>query len=411
MKTLIRMYDGPQKIVQKRNKRIIDYARFRAMKARNEKPDKRTQEQSEQFEALNDTLKEELPRLYFLSGKLAEACLSNFIELQILWQTTWQFKLKSILDEHQVSESLAEIVGSFSGDFGFEKDKVLDLGICNGSVLGEVSHFLSPQTTRTGTGTDGASSQRPSLTSTRSRAISFNSSTSPVSSHHQHHPPPPPPVFSPSYTSGFARSPTVESPLSRPRHLPFGNTPPSRADRTRAGSTISNPGARSPEIITPSSTTRSFSAVNPGSTATGHNEVPRLALNTTTRNVDMSNAAIRRSIESPSTTTSPASASNYFNYSAQELQRAISPSTRPFSGIFSSAMPMSDSPRTSRPASPSLGSTAGGRERDARGSMTSPLTIPRALFAVASREEFNVDRSKMEAGYPYLTYVSGEVCS
>lgn len=34
---------------------------------------------------------------------------------------------------------------------------------------------------------------------------------------------------------------------------------------------------------------------------------------------------------------------------------------------------------------------------------------PKVLFVVASLYEFNIDRARQEGGYPYLTYVVGEV--
>ena len=34
---------------------------------------------------------------------------------------------------------------------------------------------------------------------------------------------------------------------------------------------------------------------------------------------------------------------------------------------------------------------------------------PKVLFLAASLYEFNIDKSRREAGYPYLTYTEGEV--
>lgn len=66
-------------------------------------------------------------------------------------------------------------------------------------------------------------------------------------------------------------------------------------------------------------------------------------------------------------------------------------STR-YSGIFSSAMPMSDSPPDGSPTGASA-NKAGFN----------------VLFLAASVYEFNIDRARKEAGYPYLTYVAGEI--
>ena len=38
-----------------------------------------------------------------------------------------------------------------------------------------------------------------------------------------------------------------------------------------------------------------------------------------------------------------------------------------------------------------------------------PPKEPAVLFLAASINEFNIDRARREAGYPYLTYVAGEI--
>lgn len=67
----------------------------------------------------------------------------------------------------------------------------------------------------------------------------------------------------------------------------------------------------------------------------------------------------------------------------------LSPNGR-YSGFFSSAMPMSDSPHD-------------------HVAENAPRQEPKVLFLAASIYEFNIDRARREAGYPYLTYVAGEI--
>jgi hypothetical protein len=62
-----------------------------------------------------------------------------------------------------------------------------------------------------------------------------------------------------------------------------------------------------------------------------------------------------------------------------------------YSGFFSSAMPMSDSPQENASQAPNS------------------TKEPAVLFLAASIYEFNIDRARREAGYPYLTYVAGEI--
>lgn len=72
-----------------------------------------------------------------------------------------------------------------------------------------------------------------------------------------------------------------------------------------------------------------------------------------------------------------------------ENNPATSPAGR-YSGFFSSAMPMDAT--DSQPAEQSSAAAA-----------------PKVLFLAASIYEFNIDRARREAGYPYLTYVAGEI--
>ncbi|KAK3055094.1 hypothetical protein LTS18_011863 [Coniosporium uncinatum] len=85
------------------------------------------------------------------------------------------------------------------------------------------------------------------------------------------------------------------------------------------------------------------------------------------------------------------------------------------SGIFSSAMPMAESPTTSvLPSSSSASSSAAAAAAAAAASSSSHQAIndydePTVLFLAASLFEFNIDGSRREAGYPYLQYVPGEI--
>lgn len=388
------MYQRPQVMVQQRSKSKVDYARFRAIKARGDKPDKRTQEEMDTFVELTDTLKEELPRLYAGTGKLVRVCLMNFVDIQIVWQATWKVKLKSILDEHQITASLREIVDQCLGDFAITEAEALSLGICNGSVLAQTPNFLSPASIRLG---DDYSFKRPSISSSRSRAISLNSNSPPQAYS------PSDPTFMSYGSSGYLVSPTSDSSISRSRYPIHQGNQSLRLDRTRAGSTLSNPSYMGEGMMpTPPAATRSFSAVTTSSINHPNGTESHRPSTSTTRSVEITlpppfplSTRQGGALDSP-VQTRPASGSTYPTDLNHQI---ITPTQRPFSGFFSSAMPMSDnntprtaSPRTSRPTSP-----FGGRDG------------PRVLFAVASTAEFNVDRSRSEAGYPYLTYVKGEV--
>lgn len=372
MTTLLKLHDGPQKLMQKRNKRVMDYARYKAIKDRGEKLDKKTAEQGEQYVAVNDTLKEELPRLFSLTGKLVEACLNNFIQLQLQWQAIWKRKLSQAVDDLKVPSNGIEIVSAFTGDFQFFEAQVLSLGICNGSMLADAANlvgFLSPTTTFNSE--DIASAKpTPSTEYPRHRAPSVSSDMSPVL---------PQPDFGGRDNGGF-----------------FGNMASGSASTTnvetrrmRASSAVSHNSPLTPDIpgsyrSYSNSTTPSNPPARRPNTATGRSSLQSPGLNRPS--VDGSDYG-RMSEQSAPFVNRPPSGQTY---PLVQPPRSSSPSAR-YSGVFSSAMPMSDSPRTESPVDVNT-------RKDFK-----------VLFLAASVYEFNIDRARREAGYPYLTYVAGEV--
>ncbi len=390
MITLIKMYEGPDKLMQKRNKRVMDYARFRAIKDRGDKPDKKTAEQGEQFMAVNDTLKDELPKLYSMTGRLIEACLNNFVQLQVQWNIVWRKKLSQVLEDGKIPGNAAEIVQAFTGDFAFCEANVLALGICNGSMLADavnLVNFSSPTATLTG---DDASSTHvsssrhgSSVDMSKRRTLSVSSEASPIL---------PQPDFGAHNNGSFFN---VDSGVHMP-HMHAGlrltqNSTSSR-QRIRANSAVSTNGPRTPEM--PGSY-RSYS-----NTSTPVNSGPMRPSSAQPRTVtEPSPSHPRQSVETPSFNrmsedstriNRPPSGSTYPQVAHTSQARESSPSAR-YSGFFSSAMPMSDSPRTQSPI---------------EGSERKDFNI---IFLAASVYEFNIDRARKQAGYPYLTYVAGEV--
>ena len=377
--TLLKLYEGPQKLTQKRNKRIMDYARFKAIKDRGDKPDKKTIEQGEQFVALNDTLKDELPRMFFLTGKLVEACLNNFVQLQLQWHIIWRRKLSQAIDETKVPSKAQDIIDAFSGDFAYYEAQVLSLGVCNGSMLNDAANFLSPSSTFNGD--DGASQrQASSLELSKRRTLSVGSDRSPIL---------PKPDFGGRGSGSFF---TVGEGIQlAPVGPSTGNyVEPNR--RMRANSTLSGHSARTPEV--PGSYHSYSNSTTPVSSTPG-----RIITAPSRAFTEFSPALSRPSVDHSSSrhlsedstrVGRDSSGSTYPSSGPTSQHRAASPSAR-YSGFFSSAMPMSDSPRSQSPA-------AGQAQKDFN-----------VIFLAASVYEFNIDRARKEAGYPYLTYVAGEV--
>ena len=376
MTTLLKLHDGPQKLMLKRNKRVMDYARYKAIKERGDKLDKKTAEQGEQYIAVNDTLKEELPKLFALTGKLVEACLNNFVQLQLQWQGVWRRKLSQAIDDHKVPTNVNEIVSAFTGDFQFVEAQVLSLGICNGAMLADAANFvgyLSPSTTLNGEDfpTSDHSRQNSSLEMSKRRTMSVSSDMSPVL---------PAPDFGGRENGSFFGNMVTASAST-------SNVDSNR--RMRASSAVSNNNSpQTPDIpgsyrSYSSSTTPSNTAPRRPNTSTGRSSIQSPSLNRPT----VETPEFNRIGEQPMMANRPISGTTYPQVNPP---RSSSPTAR-YSGLFSSALPMSDSPRTESPVEVQS-------RRDFR-----------ILFLAASVYEFNIDRARREAGYPYLTYVAGEV--
>ncbi|KAF3481824.1 spermatogenesis-associated protein 13 [Arthroderma uncinatum] len=408
MVTLLKLHDGPQRVMQKRNKRLMDYVKYKAIKDRGDKPDKKITEQGEQFVALNMALKDELPRLLSLTGKLMEACLNAFVQTQATWLTLVQKRLGYTID--RLPQDINQIISDWSGDFSFSEAQVLSLGVCNGSILADttlVNNYSSPPPSH---GADTTSSRRPStVNSATGRTFSGESGNSPKVSH-----------------DFGSRSPehSIQTPPST-GFMQHGNGSyvfQTSDSRTRANSTYSvGPPALSnghipsiPSIINPS--TRSSVTGPSGTTNASFRmsdtspKLPQLALDTPRLEFFpdhlMSSSRFNINVNGLSNNTAP-----------DPADHPSSPSAPRYSGFFSSAMPMPETPEPSRFVAPESHNSVGSSSinpstiasTSAHTSFSSAPKEPSILFLAASMFEFNIDRARREAGYPYLTYVAGEI--
>lgn len=322
--------------MRKRDKRLMDYARFRAAKERGDKPDKKTVEQGEQFMALNETLKDELPRLYGLTAKLMEACLKNFVQIQTAWFNSLEQRLGQLT---AFPEEIQKIVNDWSFGYTFADSQIHALGICNGTLLADGVNMGNYNSTPS-SGAHVSSPRRPSTVNSSSTRLESSMDESPKVSYD---------YGSSSYSF---QSPTLDGQSQMP------------SGRQRADSSMSrletHEVPRSQSLQQIANTPSPPHPALPGSFPS----LPRLSLDT------------------PSLTEITGSSGGD--------NQATSPAGR-YSGFFSSALPMSDSPDDLTPV-----------EHDAP-------KEPKVLFLAASVYEFNIDRARREAGYPYLTYVAGEI--
>ncbi|KAL8971900.1 MAG: hypothetical protein Q9183_000826 [Haloplaca sp. 2 TL-2023] len=379
MTTLLKLYDNPQKLMAKRNKRVIDYARYKGIKDRGDKPDKKTVEQGEQFIAINDSLKQELPKLFALTGKLVVACLNNFVQLQLQWHIIWRRKLSQVLDNYKASGPLSELIDAFTGDFAFFDAQVLSLGICNGSMIAEsvnMVNMLSPARTLTD---DSASQKKPSLDMTRRRTTSINSEMSPVL---------PQPDFGSRNGAGGFFGMDNGVPQVPPMASTYSQPDPSSRNRSNSAM-VAGRSPRTPDVpgsYHSSNTTPISASFGRPATATTIGPTPMPP------RPSSESADVNRVSEATTLVNQP-SANGVYVSGTQA--RPSSPSGR-YSGFFSSALPMSDSPPQQSPV------------EEGAGRSQPQFNV---IFLAASVYEFNIDRARREAGYPYLTYVAGEVSS
>jgi hypothetical protein len=350
----IKLHDGPQNAINNRKKRIVDYAKCKAIEKRGEKPDKKTIEASEMYLALNDQLKIELPKLYSLTAGLVQGCLSCFLDIQLSWNNTWERKLRPVLEAADIPGTIEQIEPAFRADYDLIKNAAMELGICNGAALAESANFLSPTITYD----DSSSNKRPSTLESSKRTMSMGSDSSPMPS-----------------SAGYKRRSSSYAPATSNAGLPFAND-----IRMRSTSSLSN---RETPTQTPGSgmmANRPWSNVH---TPTSSFNLSRPA----TANTPSSQQAVflpPRTSAEQARSPRPTSGATYFT------ARPDTDDIR-FSSIFNSALPP-DTPDPTRP--------------------TSPRPMPEdthVLFVCASLFEFSIDKTRKEAGYPYLTYVQGEV--
>lgn len=373
MMAAVKLHEGPQNAIAKRKQTLVDYARCKSMESKGEKPDKRTLEDSQLFGALNEQLKIDLPRLYQLTARLIQACLACHLDIQKEWMWTWENKLRPVIDKFP--QSIAEIEPNFIRQFEACLTSLSTLTMCNGSLLADVGDLLSPSASLMN---DSTYSRAPSvsartlsvgselshgggvsggLTPDKSRSARGSLSMSPML---------PPEAVASSLTGARSSStgPRRSNSSISQRQQNLGAPPDGTLPARMPSGTSRYSGKRVPTLGRPAEPVPSPSYNKRYSTDT-FNQSPR-----------------------------PGSGASYFmgqpDYSGNNHHHR-------YSEMYSSTMSTADNMSTyqgysgsSTPRSAAEGSTP-------------------VLFVAASLFEFNIDRARKESGYPYLTYVQGEV--
>ncbi|KXJ95534.1 hypothetical protein Micbo1qcDRAFT_115721 [Microdochium bolleyi] len=352
---VIKSYGNPSLAMKKRSKRRLDFEKSIQLKKNNKKIDKQTTDGAEQYEALNETLKKELPKLSALTEKIGNICLGNLINIQTQWYAIWRDKVKLVLDDAATPE-IADIITTFNRDYKFQEEQINAIGIVNPASKGRPSQSTS---------TDDSVYRlrpRPADLSPRGRGLSINSDTVPSL---------PTPDFMNRHSGQFTASPTAAT-LPSPSHQYYRDY--------YAGAAATRPTVQAMAMASEGSQSgRSMTA--PARPSTGHSQD--------------SSVAARQSIDSSTQVRSSMTSIQPSPYLPSEHQR--------FSGLFQSALPPSDRQDRSGPSRPSRASSrASSRERE-------PINGYNVLWLAASLFEFNIETTKTEAGYPYLTYQAGEI--
>ncbi|KAK4251884.1 hypothetical protein C7999DRAFT_10504 [Corynascus novoguineensis] len=370
---VIRCYGNPSLAMKKRAKRRLDYERYMALKANGKKVDKQLAEQVEQYEALNDTLKKELPKLSAMTAKIGNICLGKFISIQAAWFAIWKEKVKAPLSDVAHVPEVSEIVSSFQREFALQEERAKALGIVNPTLKGRGSQ----STTDDSSSIRSKTRSRPSdILSTRGRGMSVNSDHVPVL---------PTPDFVKRNSGQFSLSPA-------------SSALPSPANYYRdyySGINGGNARGSSGSPITPAEpTSGSRPAVGVG--------LPAMRPSTG-RSFDSASLP-RQSSDSAAamSSTNRRDSNSTFNSSYPAYSAGAEQQTRRLSGLFSSALPLPDGPEERSARS----SRASSRDRGGAGGVGSGYNV---LWLAASLFEFNIETTKHEAGYPYLTYQAGEI--
>ncbi|KLO87431.1 uncharacterized protein LW93_10285 [Fusarium fujikuroi] len=353
---VIKAYGNPSLAMKKRQKRRVDYERYEQLKRAGKSIDSKLNELVEQYDALNDTLKKELPKLSALTEKVGNICLGNFVNIQTRWYGIWKDKMKLVLGDCPDVPDLKEVVATFQRDFPYQQEQLASIGILNPMYRGRISQ----STTRS---TEESSSMRmrsrPSESDSRGRGHSISGEQAPSV---------PAPEFTKRHSGSYTASPTG---------VTAGNIPSPHQYYYRdyySGIGNHQQGTASPLSPDLPGSTRSFAASTRPSTGRSFDSggLPRQSSDSATQQLRDSHTT----------------------YSSQNQSQE----GRRFSGLFHSALPPADGPEDS-----ARSSRASSRERGPTDDGYNVLWLAASLF------EFNIATTKHEAGYPYLVYQAGEI--
>lgn len=355
--------------MQQRKKGLVQYSRYVQALDRKEKIDPKLEDAAKSFEAVNEALKDELPKLYALTKECVQACLQSFIRYQLDWWKNCQKKILPLLEyepEHTTSFAydLKAYTDRYNSDSSIIKNAVDRLGVCNGALMEQLANFQSPIPSLYA---DDTSSRK----SSSRRTESIGSDVSMVESRHRR---------SGGYTNARAGINSFDGP---PRSAPHG---PAYPPPTSAPFAIGRPPTRDNRGVLQ----RDERAISP---ASEHSDAT-VTLGSAGRSYSSSSySAQLPSLDGAMDDYNPPALASAF---LSPSNSSSGPNSSRGSAVFTSALPMSDSPVASRSVEELPGTPA-------------DLDEPEVLFLAASLFEFNIAHDRREGGIPYLVYVPGEI--
>jgi len=384
------------KIIQKRDKKAVDYTRYKAIKDRGDTPDKKTRELAEAFQAINEALIDELPKLFALTKNLIVHVLASFVHLQREWVALWTTTILASFEDFCIPEGNEEIVEAFVADYYFVESNAKHLGICNGSISSAhlPASVLSPpppslptveelqeersQSRARMQASDGAQLRAASLT--RSPPITASNPSNRLSGEFQY--------------AGHELSPIASSAMYSTASSPHTHTAHSRGPSSSSFATQS--GYRT------STNLSSLAAIRNGESALSPR--PSSVSTVATSLAGMHSGRPSSLSELDFENYRPGSRDgmgfaddrgSMFGY-PETPQSIQAPAELP-------VHPPSPPAQPAQPVQPQM-------QQVSQAPLRSPThTTQRALFIAASLYEFQFDGGKREGGFKYLTYSQGEI--
>lgn len=378
------MWVSYQKTIEQRKKFLLYYVKHKQAIDRGEKPDAEVVSSAERFTTINDTLKLELPLLYEKTKAVMRNVMTLFMALQKDWYKTCSKKILPLLEtepQHTTSivYDLQAYTDRFKSDYNLQELKAKSFGITNSQrLLQEISHMTSPIPS------DGTGSTRNSHSR---RTESMSSEASGFDPRNRH-------------SGGYSSRSNIRSMDGPPRSSPAGAAYPSlyqnsSSSRNHIGSASSREAAR---VLSPASE-------NSEATTVRHQE-RRNSAKSKHSHLGM-DGVVDFDDRSPFGTGvfdfPPQLGASFLSPTQSSMLTTSAPNSQPpslpgstrQSGVFNSALPMSDNPN--RGSAEELPITPGDTDE------------PEVLFLAASLFEFNIAHDRREGGIPYLVYVPGEI--